>query len=133
MASEGVWVKSRTAVAERRRWPRLPLAIPVFVRSQAEDDKEFLEFATALNVCAGGMLLAVRRSIALSAQVSLEIPSAPLAALAALPKATRNLRARVLRTLHGQGYNLIALRFSRPLTRSLPASTTRRRKISSPA
>jgi len=34
------------------------LAIPVFVRSHAEADKEFLEFATALNVSAGGMLVA---------------------------------------------------------------------------
>ena len=111
----GVCVNSKTPAAERRRWPRLPLAIPVFVRSQAESDKEFLEFATALNVSAGGMLLAVRRSIPSAAQVSLEIPSAPLAALAALPTDNRNLRAKVLRMQHGEGYNLLGLKFSRPL------------------
>jgi len=42
---------------ERRSWPRLPLAIPVFVRSRDEKGKEFLEFATALNVSAGGALI----------------------------------------------------------------------------
>ena len=124
-------VKVKTPEGERRRWPRLPLAIPVFVRSQAETDKEFLEFATALNVSAGGMLVAVRRSIPSAAQVLLEIPSAPLAALAALPSVARNLRARVLRMQHGEGYNLVAVKFSRPLTNSHAPRPRARRKLAS--
>src|SRR5229473_6885834 len=121
----------KTPAAERRQWPRLPLAIPVFVRSQSETEKEFLEFATALNVSAGGMLVAVRRSIPSSAQVLLEIPSAPLAALADLPTVTRNLRAKVLRTQHGEGYNLVALKFSRPLVSPHASSRPSRRKLTS--
>jgi c-di-GMP-binding flagellar brake protein YcgR len=104
----------------------------VFVRSHAEENKELLEFATALNVSAGGMLVAVRRSVPSAAQVSLEIPSAPLAALADLPSVTRNLRAKVLRTQHGEGYNLVALKFSRPLASSRMASKPPRRKVTSP-
>jgi PilZ domain len=124
-------VKGKTPVAERRRWPRLPLAIPVFVRSRTESDKEFLEFATALNVSAGGMLVAVRRSIPSAAQISLEIPSAPLAALAAARStAVRSLRAKVLRTHHGEGFNLVGLKFSRPLLNS-HARARPRRKIAS--
>jgi hypothetical protein len=38
------------------------LAIPVFVRSRDEKGREFLEFATALNISAGGMLVAVMRA-----------------------------------------------------------------------
>lgn len=121
----------KTPVAERRRWPRLPLAIPVFVRSQDGKEKEFLEFATALNVSAGGMLVAVRRSFPSSAQVSLEIPSAPLAALAALPHAARSLRAKAMRMEHAQGYNLIGLKFSRPLLDSAVRPKPRRRKLAS--
>jgi c-di-GMP-binding flagellar brake protein YcgR len=126
---EGVFVGKKTPMAERRKWPRLPLAIPVFVRSRAESDKEFLEFATALNVSAGGMLVAVRRSVPAAAQVSLEIPSAPLGALADLPTVTRNLRARVLRMQHGEGYNLVALKFLRPLL-SRPSAQPRRKLAS---
>jgi len=126
-----VGVNGKTPTAERRQWPRLPLAIPVFVRSSTEADKEFLEFATALNVSAGGMLVAVRRSIPSTAQVSLEIPSAPLAALAALPTVTRNLRAKVLRMQHGEGYNLVALKFSRPLVSSHAPARPPRRKVTS--
>jgi hypothetical protein len=125
-------VNGQTPAGERRRWPRLPLAIPVFVRSQGDEaDKEFLEFATALNVSAGGMLIAVRHSIPSSAPVSLEIPSAPLAALATLPPVARNLRARVLRMQHGEGYNLVALKFSRPLVNSLRPTKPQRRKLAS--
>jgi hypothetical protein len=129
-----VCVNGKTPVKERRRWPRLPLAIPVFVRSRAETDpdKEFLEFATALNVSAGGMLVAVRRSIPSSAQLSLEIPSAPLAALAALPRAAKSLRAKVLRMQHGEGYNLVGVKFARPLVNSHASGRPLRRKLTSP-
>src|SRR5947209_6070364 len=124
-----VGVNGKVPAQERRRWPRLPLAIPVFVRSHAEADKEFLEFATALNVSAGGMLVAVRRSLPSASQVSLEIPSAPLAALAELPAVTRNLRAKVLRMQHGEGYNLVAVKFSRPLVNSSPYAGAPKRKL----
>ena len=101
---------------ERRKWARLPLAIPVFVRSRDSKGKEFLEFATALNVSAGGMLVAIRRVLPPIAQLRLEIPSAPVAALAPLPKAARTLRAKTLRTTPAEGYYLLGLKFSRPLS-----------------
>jgi len=100
---------------ERRKWPRLPLAIPVFVRSRDGKGKEFLEFATALNVSAGGMLVAVRRTLPPVSQIQLEIPSAPVAALASVPQVSRNLRAKALRTTPEEGYYLLGLKFSRPL------------------
>lgn len=128
---EGVCVNSKAPAAERRRWPRLPLAIPVFVRSRLEPGKEFLEFATALNVSAGGMLVAVRRSLPASVEVSLEIPSAPLAALASLPKVARTLRAKVLRTEHSESYNLVGLKFARPLVESRARVKAPRRKHAS--
>jgi len=121
-------VKLESPAEERRRWPRLPLAIPVFVRSRAQLDKEFLEFATALNVSAGGMLVAVRRCPPPSAQVSLEIPSAPLAALASLPRVARSLRAKVLRMQHAEGFHLVGLKFSRPLVNAHDAAKAPRRK-----
>ncbi len=118
------------AGAERREWARLPLAIPVFVRSRDRKGKEFLEFATALNVSAGGMLVAIRRVLPAIAQIRLEIPSAPVAALAMLPKASRALRAKALRTTPADGYYLLGLKFARPLLLS-NNSHVRRRKVAS--
>jgi hypothetical protein len=115
---------------ERRKWSRLPLAIPVFVRSHDRKGKEFLEFATALNVSAGGMLVAIRRLLPTIAQIQLEIPSAPVASLAALPKASRALRAKALRTTPAEGFYLLGLKFARPLL--IPNhSSPRKRKVAS--
>jgi PilZ domain len=117
------------AGSERRKWARLPLAIPVFVRSRDGKGKECLEFATALNVSAGGMLIAVRRILSAGAQIRLEIPSAPVAALAALPRASRTLLAKALRTTPAEGYYLLGLKFSRPLLHPPASNGLRRRKI----
>jgi len=116
------------SASERRRWARLPLAIPVFVRSRDDKGKEFLEFATSLNVSAGGMLVAIRRVLPAVAQIRLEIPSAPVAAMALLPRAARTLNARTLRTTPAEGYYLLGLKFSRPLPLS-GKPTSRRRKL----
>lgn len=116
---------------ERRIWPRLPLAIPVFVRSRDEKGKDFLEFATALNISASGVLVAVRRSLPLSARILLEIPSAPLAATAKLPKASRTLRAKCVRITHAEGYHLVGLKFSRPLLEAEEEARSTGRKVGS--
>ena len=100
----------------RRKWARLPLAIPVVVGSRDAKGKEFLEFATALNVSAGGMLIAIRRVLPPIAQLRLEIPSAPITAMAPLPQAARTLHAKTLRTSSAEGYYLLGIKFSRPLT-----------------
>ncbi|MBV8894247.1 MAG: PilZ domain-containing protein [Acidobacteria bacterium] len=113
---------------ERRKWARLPLAIPVFVRSRDDKGKEFLEFATALNISAAGALVAVRRLLPVAAQLSLEIPSAPLAATAKLPKALRTLRAKCVRVTHAEGYHLVGLKFSRPLLSDSKLTRSRQRK-----
>jgi len=123
-------MKGARAGSERRKWARLPLAIPVFVRSRDGKGKDFLEFATALNVSAGGMLVAIRRVLPAIAQIRLEIPSAPVAALALLPRAARTLRAKALRTTPAEGYYLLGLKFARPLLVS-GNSMGRRRKIAS--
>lgn len=121
----------RKSVVERREWVRLPLAIPVFVRSRDQNGKDFLEFATALNISAGGALVAVHRALRPAAQVSLEIPSAPLAASAPLPKSTKNMRARIIRVTHGEGYHLLGLKFQHPLLSPAMQRATSRRKVAS--
>ena len=111
----GVYVDGRSRVAERRRWERLPLAIPFFVRGVDDRGKEFIEFATALNVSAGGALLALRRNLPRSSRISLEIPCAPLPQSVAR-HVVRALRARVVRVTHSDPLHLWGLQFTRPLT-----------------
>jgi PilZ domain len=109
---------SQTHGSEQRRWLRLPLAIPVFVRGLDGHGKGFLEFSTLLNESAGGALLAIRRSLRPSSRISLEVPSAPISVRAGLPHAIKMLRARVIRITSVNGWNLCGLQFTRAIVRS---------------
>src|SRR5512133_1686970 len=98
---------------ERRRWARISLAIPVFVRGMNGQGREFLEFCTLLNESAGGVLLAIRRSLRLRSQVSLEIPLPPAAKQIKFRPEIRMLKARVVRITFANGWNLCGLQFAR--------------------
>jgi PilZ domain len=101
--------------AEKRKFQRLPLSIPVFVRGTDESGKEFLEFATALNISAGGVLLASRRSLPKSASLLLEIPVAPLPADSISSQSIRSLKAKLVRVTHAEKYHLLGLKFTRAI------------------
>jgi len=110
----------------------LPLLIPLFVRSRDRNGKDFLEFASALNISAGGALVAVHSALRPSAQVSLEIPSAPLPSSVSVRKNSRNLRAKIVHVTHGDGFNLVGLRFLQPLLPPEIPKAAPRRKLASP-
>ncbi len=88
------------------------------MRGVDERGKEFLEFATALNVSAGGALLACRRDLSPGARISLEIPPAPSPGPGVLSHSIRTARARVVRVKHFGNLNLCGLKFTRPLAKS---------------
>lgn len=114
---------------DARKWSRLQLAIPVFVRTRDGSGKDSLEFATAVNISAGGALVVVRRSLPKSALVSLEIPSAPIGPARGLPSASRVIRAKTIWVSHLDDYHLLGLKFIRPLStdrRSLPGKHLRK-------
>ncbi|MGH9542406.1 MAG: PilZ domain-containing protein [Terriglobales bacterium] len=101
--------------AERRRWERIPITIPLFVRASGEGSRRFLEFGNVLNISAGGALLAVRQYLPSPCNISLEIPAAPVAEAAQLPPSSRILEARLLRVQPLDRCYLWAVRFQRPL------------------
>ena len=104
---------------DQRRWQRIPLAIPVFIRGVDGDGREFLEFATALNISAGGALVAMRRQLPRCSRLSVEIPVAPVPVI--MPKTVRRLRARLVRVNMHEGYQLWGLKFAATLERERKA------------
>jgi hypothetical protein len=82
---------------ERRQWPRLVLAVPVFVRGSDREGNDFLDLGTTLNISAGGALFAVHKHLQHGARISLEIPAAfPSSTLSQQVK--RKFHARIVRT-----------------------------------
>ena len=104
--------------SERRIWPRLPLAIPVFVRGVDEHGAQFLEFTSAYNVSAGGMLVGLRHQMTRSSRATLEIPAAPMPDPRAPTAALRTTLARLVRIEDCPGGRLCGFRFTRPLVAS---------------
>ena len=117
MCSKSAWsvsVRQRDTAGERRSWDRLPISIPFFVRGRKGSGEEFLEFATALNLSAGGVLLAARRYLEPGTEISLEVPVA-LVNKAQLPQSVSLLHATVLRCTPDRQYFLLGLQFEEPL------------------
>jgi hypothetical protein len=108
--------RRRAIKKDERKWARLQLAIPVFVRSRDGSGRDCLEFATAVNISPGGALVVVRRSLPKSASVSLEIPSAPIAPTEGLRAPARIMRAKAVWVTHLDDYHLLGLKFARPLS-----------------
>jgi hypothetical protein len=103
-------------IAERRQWDRLKLAIPMFIRGTDQHGKRFIELATALNISAGGALIAVRRYLQPDSAISLDIPSSPLLQAAALPEAVHTMEGRLLRVTMADRHCLAGVEFARPLS-----------------
>src|ERR1039458_2700258 len=109
-------VSSTLLKKKERKWPRLQLAIPVFVRTCDGIGKDSLEFATALNISPGGALVVVRRSLPQSALVSLEIPSAPIGPVKGFKTSLRIMQAKAVWIAHRDDYHLLGLKFARRLS-----------------
>src|SRR5438270_6713252 len=96
-----VSIMPKKSASDRRRWERLPLAIPVFVRGLDPNGKQFIEFATALDISVGGALLAIQRHLPKGSKIMLELPSTP-SPLAKIPRsAKQSVSAKLVRVTEG--------------------------------
>ena len=97
-----------------RQWERLAISFPVFARGKDDCGKEFVEFGTALNVSAGGMLLAIRKAQP-RGRLRLEIPNPPwLDALGSF----RCMEAEAVWAESRDRFTLLGLKFRRPLKKA---------------
>jgi hypothetical protein len=125
-------VPQKSSKKEDRKWTRLHLAIPVFVRSNDGIGHDSLEFATTIDISPAGAMVVVRRSLPKSALVSLEIPSAPFGPANGLKPSSRLIRAKTVWITHFDDYHLLGLKFTRPLsTNAAAVSGGRLRKTGS--
>ena len=126
-------VADRPNRKNRRKWTRLRLAIPVFLRTRDENNKDLLEFATAVNISAGGALVATRHSLPKSTPISLEIPSAPIGPTHGLANFHSVIRAKAVWVSHLDDYHLMGLKFARPLNTDVNVAPQRQMRKASTA
>jgi len=118
-------VPRKVSQKEQRKWERLQLAVPVFLRARDGNGKDFLEFATAINVSAGGAMVVMRRSLPESEPVSVEIPSAPIGPNRGLKNVSRCMDAKTVWVAHLDEHHVLGLKFDRPLNTDVAAIATR--------
>ena len=106
---------AQRAPSERRIWQRLPLAIPIFVRGLDRDGNDFVELTTAVDISAGGALVAIRRELKPGTRLKLEIPCVPVPDRRRRAPRTQVLAAKVLRAAGQDHTHVFAIKFSRAL------------------
>ena len=116
--------------SNRRRWARLPVAIPVFIRGKDSRGRPFEEFTTAFEISPGGMLLATRQYVVPSSKLTLEIPSAPGPRHQMVNPFVRDIAVRAVTVTHAEEYYLCGVKFERPLVGRPPAAQSRKKKYS---
>lgn len=98
--------------SERRRWERIPIPVPVFVRGIDHEQRTFLEFATMTNINFGGALLITRRHLSIGSMVEIEVPCARQQVI----PFGRLLQARLVHTAWAERSHVAGLEFIEPLT-----------------
>ncbi len=102
-------------VVERRRFPRIRLQIPLFIRGTDAQGNEFLELAKTLDISSIGARLISPKPIQVQELISLTVP-APLPRSPEFGECgTPPISARVLRTESSAEMEVAAVEFLRPL------------------
>jgi len=96
-----------------RRWQRLAIAFPVFIHGTDATGRSVLEFGTAINVSAGGALVAVKR-VPIEKNIVLEMPVPP-GFVAHAPVSHRMIEGRIVRSQAGPAHTYLGLEFKKPL------------------
>jgi PilZ domain len=100
---------------EHRRFPRIHLQVPMFVRGTDSNGDEFLELAKTLDLSAGGALLASTRSLRANDLILLTIPAPPPLSAGLMASSTAPISARVRRSQASADAHLVGVEFLRPL------------------
>jgi len=91
------------------------VAVPVFIRGADEEGRAFLDLATAVNISAGGALVAIRRYGLVNSEISLEMPAAPRPDVEVTPPPGRKVPAAIIRTTATKRGELWGIEFLQPL------------------
>ena len=107
---------ARTLFEERRRFPRVHLQVPVFVRGKDAHGQQFLELAKALNISGLGALITCPKALALGDFVTLTVPAPSITSSALVPAGMPPIQARVRRQQEAGDVYLVGVEFIKPLT-----------------
>lgn len=101
--------------AEQRRFARIRLQVPLFVRGSDVYGEEFMELAKTLDISANGAFMATSHPLRSDEIVILTIPSPSVSSSGFIPAGMPPIQARVRRQRKAGDAHLIGLEFLKPL------------------
>ncbi|HKV47359.1 MAG TPA: PilZ domain-containing protein [Candidatus Acidoferrales bacterium] len=109
-------VGARTLYEERRRFPRIHLQVPLFIRGKDSQGEQFLELAKALDISALGALITCPKALVVGDFVTLTVPAPSITSSALIPAGMPPIQARVRREQEAGDIYLVGVEFIKPLT-----------------
>ena len=100
---------------ERRRFQRIKLQVPLFVRGKDAYGDPFLELAKALDISALGALITCARPLAVHEIVTLTIPAPSITSSALVPPGMPPIQAKVKRQQEAGDVHLVGVEFLKPI------------------
>lgn len=100
---------------ERRRFQRIHLQIPMFVRGRDAHGEQFLELAKTLDISALGAFVTCPRPLSVNEIVTLTIPAPSITSSALVPAGMPPIQARVKRYQQAGDVYLVGVEFLKPI------------------
>jgi len=112
-------VQQRVAVPpldeERRRYQRIHLQIPLFIRGKDAQGEQFMELAKTLNISAIGAFLASPRPLSVNGFITLTIPAPSITSSGLVPAGMAPIQARIRRQQEAGDIYLVGVEFLKPI------------------
>ena len=100
---------------ERRRFQRIHLQVPMFIRGKDAHGDQFLELAKTLDVSGLGAFLTCPRSLGVSEIITLTIPAPSITSSGLIPAGMPPIQARVKRQQQAGDVYLVGVEFLKPI------------------
>jgi PilZ domain len=100
---------------ERRRYQRIRLQVPLFIRGKDAQGDQFMELAKTLDISAIGAFLASPRPLALGGFITLTIPAPSITSSGLVPAGMAPIQARIRRQQEAGDVYLVGVEFLKPI------------------
>jgi hypothetical protein len=96
---------------ELRRFPRIRLQVPLFIRGKNHLGEQFMELAKTLNISALGAFITSPRSLPIDGLITLTIPAPSMSSSALVPAGMLPIQAKVRRQQGAGDVYLVGVEF----------------------
>ena len=100
---------------ERRRFQRIHLQVPLFIRGKDAQGEQFMELAKTLDISAIGAFVASPRPLAINGFITLTIPAPSITSSGLVPAGMAPIQAKVRRQQEAGDVYLIGVEFIKPI------------------